>query len=85
MQDRIRTSLDERITFDKYVPALHCMLGYIGLEDVRAPAMCSFILTNLLDDRPLDLIEKRFHGTLQQTIEIANGIRSDLAGSVGWR
>lgn len=68
MQDRIRTSLDDRITFDNYVPALNRMLDYIGLEDTRAPAMCSFILTNLVDDLPLDQIEKRLYGTLRQTI-----------------
>lgn len=68
MQDRIRTSLDDRITFDNYVPALNRMLDYIGLEGARAPAMCSFILTNLVDDCPLDKIEKRLHRTLQQTI-----------------
>lgn len=30
--------------------------------------MCSFILTNLVDDHPLVLIEKRLHETLRQTI-----------------
>lgn len=68
MQDRIRSSLAERLTFDRYVPALNRMIEYIGLEKARAPSMCSLILTSLVDDHPLDLIEKQLHGTLQQTI-----------------
>ena len=68
MQQRIRSSLDDRITFDNYVPALNRMLNYIGLEEARAPALCSFILTNLVDDRPLHLIEKHLHETLRHTI-----------------
>lgn len=68
MQDRIRASLDDRHTFDNYVPALNRMLGYIGLDEQRAPSMCSCILTKLVDDLPLALIEKSLHKTLQQTI-----------------
>jgi SAM-dependent methyltransferase len=68
MQDRIRHSLDDRITFDHYVPALNRMLTYIGLEESRSPAMCSFILSNLVDNRPLNLIERQLHQTLQHTI-----------------
>lgn len=68
MQERIRHTLDDRHTFDNYVPALNRMLNYIGLEATRSPAMCSFILRNLVDNRPLNLIEKQLHQTLQQTI-----------------
>lgn len=68
MQERIRASLNEKNTFDRYVPALNRMLEYIGLDAKRSPAMCSIILGTLVDDRPLDAIEKHIYGMLQQTI-----------------